>query len=91
MNIQFYHHLGAVRVSRLDADAQQRSYLFGRVPLADQLQDLSFTNAQLSVGRVGVAQIRTHHRLGDLRTQINLAAFYMPDGGRQIRARLCFE
>src|SRR5882757_5483381 len=63
MNIEFLHYFRAVRIGRLDADAEQCRDLLGRMPFADQLQHLSFTHAQLAVGRVGVGQIRMDYRL----------------------------
>src|ERR1700722_11284135 len=65
VNIEFFHYLGAVGIRRLGADTQQHRDFFGGMPFADQLQDLSFTQAQFSVGRIGVGKERTDHRVGD--------------------------
>ncbi len=46
MNIQLGHDSSAVRFSRLDADLEERSHLFGGLSLRDQLQNLSLSRAQ---------------------------------------------
>ncbi len=46
MNFQLGHDSSAVRFSRLDADLEERSHLFGGLSLRDQLQNLSPSRAQ---------------------------------------------
>src|SRR5258708_25519715 len=68
MNIEFFHYFRAVRIGRLDADAEQCRDLLGRMPFANHLQHLSFTHPQFPVARLGVGQIRMYHPLADLWT-----------------------
>jgi outer membrane protein assembly factor BamB len=77
----------AMRLHRLDADAQERGDLLHRLPLGDQLQHLALPGAQ-GIGRRGRAvEMRPQHVPGDSRAEVQRPARHLADGAHQVFRR----
>jgi outer membrane protein assembly factor BamB len=77
----------AVRLHRLDADAEQGGDLLHRLPLGDQLQHLPLAGAE-GIGRSGGAvEMCPQDVAGHPGTQVQGPARHLPDGAHQVLRR----